>query len=524
MEALFAYSIKTIVGTAVLLGYYYLFLKDKTFHHYNRFYLLSVLPISLLIPLIKIENFTIEVSKNIYVLINMMQDFNYVGNDIDQQNIYYNIVCLLLGIISLCFLMKFLLGIFKINKLKKRFEKDKIKGINFYKTDLEEAPFSYFKNLFWKDSISMNSEVGKQILKHEMVHIEQKHTIDKVVVEIVTAIFWFNPFYHIIKKELGLIHEYLADNKAVKNSDTKEFVQMILASHFSGAQLSATSPFLSSNLKKRLMMLQKPKTKFGYIQRVSALPLICTLAFAYMVNAKNKEIQDTNIAIENVVSQIKKDTIISPQNAKQFESNLKEINQKKSQNEEKQSIVSTKNEYAKFYDDAEKSRQENIAKNTENKLKLKKTIEDGRKQLAFDEKFPKDRDYEKYPLNDEEKNQLEQEAQSIKNLYENEVNKRRNNLGLFKSEKTNTKVFDISGNEIKIDYKSPVGNTKLMVISVDGSELFVDGKKVSKEEFLKYQTDFKDAKDAPANIKVFNIERVGDQRISYAKKMEIITN
>ncbi|MFC3157871.1 hypothetical protein ACFOEQ_04675 [Chryseobacterium arachidis] len=49
-------------------------------------------------------------------------------------------------------------------------------------------------------------------------------------------------------------------------------------------------------------------------------------------------------------------------------------------------------------------------------------------------------------------------------------------------------------------------------------------KKVNKEEFLTYQTDFKDLKDAPIRIKAFNIERVGDERISYAKKMEIIVD
>lgn len=127
--------------------------------------------------------------------------------------------------------------------------------------------------------------------------------------EIITSVFWFNPFFHLIKKEISLIHEYLADKKAVKQSDTKAFAQMLLASHFSGNQLPATSPFLSSNLKKRLKMLQKPQTKFGYARRIFALPVLFTVAFAYMVNAKNKEIKKTNIEIEKAVSQIEKDTV-----------------------------------------------------------------------------------------------------------------------------------------------------------------------------------------------------------------------
>src|SRR5690606_27286491 len=116
-----------------------------------------------------------------------------------------------------------------------------------------------------------------------------------------TAIFWFNPFFYFLKKEINLIHEYLADNKAVRQSDTKAFAQMLLASHFSGNQLPATSPFLSSNLKKRLKMIQKPKTKFGYARRLFALPVVFTVAFAYMVNAKNREIEKVNIDAEKIV-------------------------------------------------------------------------------------------------------------------------------------------------------------------------------------------------------------------------------
>ncbi len=268
--------------------------------------------ISILLPLIKVEDFTIEVSNNLFLLISQFQNINQ-EKTINNDYIYLTIIFSALGVVSLYFLAKFLYGIFRIRQLKSQFKKESFEGVNFYQTDLSEAPFSYFKNLFWKNTIMLNSDIGKQILKHEMVHIEQKHSVDKIIVEIITSVFWFNPFFHIIKKEINLIHEYLADKKAVKQSDTKAFAQMLLASHFSGTQLPATSPFLSSNLKKRLKMLQKPKTKFGYARRIFALPVLFTVAFAYMVNAKNKEIKETNTEIDKAVAEIKKDTL-SPKN------------------------------------------------------------------------------------------------------------------------------------------------------------------------------------------------------------------
>ncbi|BAP32025.1 putative antirepressor [Chryseobacterium sp. StRB126] len=288
--------------------YYQLSLKDKTFHHYNRFYLLLAIVISLLLPLIKVDDFTIEVNSDVYLLLDKIQNYNTQKN-VSNGNLYFNIIFSALGLVSLYLLGKFIYGIFKIQQFKGQFQKESFDGINFYRTDLTEAPFSYFKNLFWKNTITLDSDIGKQILKHEMVHIEQNHSFDKILIEVVTAIFWFNPFFHIIKREISLIHEYLADKKAVKNSDTKAFAQMLLASHFSGTQLPAANPFLSSNLKKRLKMLQKPKTKFGYARRILALPVLFTVAFAYLVNAKNREIEETNLSIQKITSEIKKDTV-----------------------------------------------------------------------------------------------------------------------------------------------------------------------------------------------------------------------
>lgn len=308
METLFFYFGKVIFTSGVMFLYYKLFLKDKTFHHYNRFYLLATVLISLLLPLLKVRYFTLEVNSDIYLLINRLQNLSSTNNLNDDFN-YFKTGAVLTGLVAIFFLTKLIFGLVKIQLFKKKFSKENFEGISFYQTDLAEAPFSFFKNLFWKNSIEIQSDLGRQILKHEMVHIEQKHSWDKIFLEIITSLFWFNPFFYLIKKEIHLIHEYLADKKAIKNSDTKAFAQMLLASHFSGKQSPATSPFLSSNLKKRLTMLKKSKTKFSYARRILALPLLFILSFIYLINAKNKEINNTNLEIENAVSQLKSDTI-----------------------------------------------------------------------------------------------------------------------------------------------------------------------------------------------------------------------
>jgi len=310
METLI-YLGKMIVCSAVMMGYYHLFLKDKTFHHYNRFYLLATIFISILLPMLKVNHFTIATENRWWLLMN-----NFPTQTIDSPQKFQ---WLLLGkyvlmAISVVLILKLFLGISRIYRMKKTFEKETWKGIHFYNTDLSDAPFSFFKNLFWKKSIALDSDLGKQILKHEMVHIEQKHTWDKILVELFRAVFWFNPVFYFIQKELYLIHEYLADAKAVKNKDPKRFAEMILSQNFAGSTLPATSPFLSSNLKKRLKMLKNPKkTKYSYIRRLMALPILFLIGFVYLVNAKNKEIAKTNAQLNKMVqASIQQDTLVKP--------------------------------------------------------------------------------------------------------------------------------------------------------------------------------------------------------------------
>lgn len=313
-----------ILVSAVMSAYYLLFLRDKTFHHYNRFYLLGTMVLSLLLPLLKVEYFTIETDSRILLLLNQFNQSS--AQEVENSFNFWGFGALILGIVSFFLLAKLTLGLVKIHQLKKEFPKESIEGITFYNTNLHDAPFSFFRNLFWKKSILINSDLGKQILKHEMVHIEQKHSFDKLFVQMIQSLFWFNPIFYFIKKEITLIHEYLADKKAVKNADTRAFAQMLLASNFSGNVLPATSPFLSSNLKKRLKMLTQKNTKYSYARRILALPILFGVSFALLVNAKNIEIKKQNKAIEIAVQELKKDTVKEKDVQKLLEAQQAKIN------------------------------------------------------------------------------------------------------------------------------------------------------------------------------------------------------
>ena len=359
-----------ILVSAVMSAYYLLFLRDKTFHHYNRFYLLGTMVLSLLLPLLKVEYFTIETDSRILLLLNQFNQSS--AQEVENSFNFWDFGTLILGIVSFFLLAKLTLGLVKIHQLKKEFPKESIEGITFYNTNLHDAPFSFFRNLFWKKSILINSDLGKQILKHEMVHIEQKHSFDKLFVQIIQSLFWFNPIFYFIKKEITLIHEYLADKKAVKNADTRAFAQMLLASNFSGNVLPATSPFLSSNLKKRLKMLTQKNTKYSYARRILALPILFGVSFALLVNAKNIEIKKQNKAIEIAVQELKKDTVKEKDVQKLLEAQQAKINKASEKiKKENEKIATLSEQTRKKSEELQKIAKEKGANSYDYELKAK---------------------------------------------------------------------------------------------------------------------------------------------------------
>lgn len=425
METIFLYFGKMILVSAVMSAYYLLFLRDKTFHHYNRFYLLGTMVLSLLLPLLKVEYFTIETDSRILLLLNQFNQSS--AQEVENTFNVWNFGALILGIVSFFLLAKLTLGLVKIHQLKKEFPKESIEGITFYNTNLHDAPFSFFRNLFWKKSILINSDLGKQILKHEMVHIEQKHSFDKLFVQIIQSLFWFNPIFYFIKKEITLIHEYLADKKAVKNADTRAFAQMLLASNFSGNVLPATSPFLSSNLKKRLKMLTQKNTKYSYARRILALPILFGVSFALLVNAKNIEIKKQNKAIEIAVQELKKDTVKEKDVQKLLEAQQAKINKASEKiKKENEKIATLSEQTRKKSEELQKIAKEKGADSYDYELKAKELENLGNEidRIANSEAYQNN--WKEFELNftemdkvfnsDEFKNQFKMNEEKMKEL------------------------------------------------------------------------------------------------------------
>lgn len=304
-QTLLLYLLKIILISGILIAYYWIALRDKKFHYYNRFYLLTASIMSLVIPLLNFDWFTVEEPSLIYRSSEFMQfvlptTTGYSGIHLD----WSDYILVFAGTITIVLLGMLFVHITKIQFLKRKSEVTQMDGFDFVNTNEENAPFSFLNNLFWKQSISLQEEGGQQIFKHEITHIQQKHTWDRIYCQIVASIFWMNPFNWVIQKELVAIHEFIADEEAVGNSNVEAFAKMLLQTHYGNHFLNPSHSFFYSSIKRRLIMLTKTThPRYSYLRRVLVLPiLIITISIVSIkVHAKEK--------IENKVEIIKKQIV-----------------------------------------------------------------------------------------------------------------------------------------------------------------------------------------------------------------------
>jgi TonB-dependent SusC/RagA subfamily outer membrane receptor len=264
---------------------------------------------SLIVPLLNFDWFSIEEP----VLYGSYEVIQYVL-PIKQSAYHYtwmDFVSIGSVLIAISFLTMLLIQIIKIQNLKRKSQVTPMEGFDFVNTKDENAPFSFLNNLFWKEAISLQDEGGQQIFKHEITHIQQKHTWDRIYCQIVASIFWLNPFNWIIQKELMTIHEFIADEEAVGNADVAAFAKMLLQTHYGNHFLNPSHQFFYSSIKRRLIMLTlATTTKYSYLRRVMVLPVLIASVCLVSIKVHAKEIIENKVeAFKNNISLLVVDTI-----------------------------------------------------------------------------------------------------------------------------------------------------------------------------------------------------------------------
>ena len=285
------YLLQVLVCSAVLMVYYLLVLRNKKFHQYNRFYLLGVALISWIVPLIKIFWQQERSGVRQVDLLNVVASNNSEMEALvtaKQESL--DLLSLLPNFyvgVSICLALAMLVSLYRIYKIYREHECTNLQQFYLVMTRVKGTPFSFFSYIFWNAEIDIQTPAGKQILQHELTHVKQYHSIDKIVMQLNLIVGWFNPFFWLLKKELDMIHEFIADKKSVENGDAASLAQMLLTTAYPGQQFSLTNPFFFSPIKRRLKMLTNTKNPtFNYLRRLIVLPLLAVVVLLFAFRAK----------------------------------------------------------------------------------------------------------------------------------------------------------------------------------------------------------------------------------------------
>ena len=291
------YLLQVVLCSGILYGYYLLALRNKVFHHWNRYYLLATVGLSLLLPWIRIpvqQEPEAPVNPAVRMLDVVATGDVYVEELGRSETLQFSAgqwALLAYIIVGLVVLGAFLKALLHIRRLWLRHDHVEVEGCRFVVTRERGTPFSFLRSIFWHADISLSSEAGQRILKHELVHVREKHTHDKLFLGAILVPFWSNPFFWLIRREMAMIHEFIADRRSVDGPDGAAFAAMLLEAAYPGRSHLLANAFFHSPLKRRLkMLLSTRNTRTSYVTRVLALPLLALVVAAFTLRpASNRD-------------------------------------------------------------------------------------------------------------------------------------------------------------------------------------------------------------------------------------------
>jgi hypothetical protein len=134
-----------------------------------------------------------------------------------------------------------------------------------------KSTFSFFRLIFVPAGFSSEEDLGR-ILAHERIHVQQYHSFDLVMMEVLAAIMWFNPLVWKLKNTMQLVHEYLADEGALKTGiDKLQYKELLINQIAEEGLISLSSSFNNSLIKKRMMMMTENKMYRKSRYKITAL-------------------------------------------------------------------------------------------------------------------------------------------------------------------------------------------------------------------------------------------------------------
>ncbi|RLD68021.1 MAG: hypothetical protein DRI84_00770 [Bacteroidetes bacterium] len=251
------YLVQSILISAIFtLGYFIMFRKSKRFQM-RRAMILLIPILSLLIPFANQINMGANPIKKSVVYNQVLDTVHVVGFESADNMIIYSYDSLPFIIYSSISLVLLVLLVLRINSVF-RLRQNAIKEDNIFIISDEHQAFSFFSSIFIPATQRKNMRL---IIEHEIIHVNQKHSIDIIYFEILNALLWFNPIILLLKKELSATHEFYVDQVIIGQNTDVEHYYKVLLENGPLRNMAIGNNFNNSLTKSRFIMMTKSNNK-----------------------------------------------------------------------------------------------------------------------------------------------------------------------------------------------------------------------------------------------------------------------
>lgn len=290
------YLIKSTISLGILLVIYWLLLEKERMHAFKRFYLLLIPIFALVVPLISIniapeifpltenhgfKELAVEQNINVYPKIKRMEE----TTDFLIPLIFVYCTGLLVLVI------RFIWTIIRLSSKIRTNEQHKYKQARMVLLKEKVLPHTFLNNIFIYKTDFEQGKVEQELLAHELAHVQQKHSLDILFVELLQILFWFNPLFLLLKNAIKLNHEFLADESVLRrHKDTYAYQCLLIRKTSHQKSFSLTSNLIFSLTKKRLiMMTKKTNSHWATGIKLLLLPVFIGLLFAFSTKIMAQE-------------------------------------------------------------------------------------------------------------------------------------------------------------------------------------------------------------------------------------------
>ena len=309
MLSFLIYDLKVAALLVVFYMFYRLLLERTSLVHFNRVVLLLTAVLSFVLPLC-----IITVHEYVEAIPVTATTVETAGNEILQQapvsfwSVYGPRLTLLLTVVlvgGMLIRMGIVVRSFlNLKKLISNSEKQTLAdGVVMAITDEPVAPFSWMRTVVMNRSDYASQTDGGAILAHERGHIRCHHSLDVVLVEVLTALQWFNPVVWFLRQDLRALHECEADQAVLSQGfNTDQYIQLLIRKAI-GLPVSQLANGMSARtIKKRIVMMKtnRKPSRSSWLRALYILPIV---ALALIVQAHTVvECRQPSLATEGVAN------------------------------------------------------------------------------------------------------------------------------------------------------------------------------------------------------------------------------